>query len=237
MRISLRSGNRRIHAAAGNRQHGGAGGRSRRPGERRGGEPAWRQRPPCPFSRKPKPENAPADVIRRIYGRHRPGFSKRLTAGRMATTMITTIFRQDKATVAHVGDSRGVPDSGGENQTANHGPFLHGSPGQTGAAARAQRDDQPASLDADPQHRLRANVPLRHHDRAAVARETWCCNARTASTVSCWTTKSWRRSSNIIPGEACKRLIALAEKRQASDNVSVQIIQVWEVDQARSRAR
>ena len=34
------------------------------------------------------------------------------------------------------------------------------------------------------------------------------------------------------PGEACKRLIALAEKRQASDNISVQIVQVWEVDQA-----
>ena len=39
------------------------------------------------------------------------------------------------------------------------------------------------------------------------------------------------------PGEACKRLIALAEKRQASDNVSVQIIQVWEVEQAAQRAR
>ena len=34
------------------------------------------------------------------------------------------------------------------------------------------------------------------------------------------------------PGEACKRLIALAEKRQVSDNVSVQIIQVWEVEQS-----
>jgi serine/threonine-protein kinase len=33
------------------------------------------------------------------------------------------------------------------------------------------------------------------------------------------------------PGEACKRLMALAEKRQVSDNVSLQIIQVWDVDQ------
>jgi serine/threonine-protein kinase len=36
------------------------------------------------------------------------------------------------------------------------------------------------------------------------------------------------------PGEACKRLIALAEKRQVSDNVSVQIIQVWEVDRTKT---
>ena len=36
------------------------------------------------------------------------------------------------------------------------------------------------------------------------------------------------------PGEACKRLIALAEKRQVSDNVSVQIIQVWDVDRTKT---
>ena len=34
------------------------------------------------------------------------------------------------------------------------------------------------------------------------------------------------------PGEACKRLIEQAERRQASDNVSVQIIQVWQVEQS-----
>src|SRR5262249_25674240 len=34
------------------------------------------------------------------------------------------------------------------------------------------------------------------------------------------------------PGEACKRLLALAEKRQVSDNVSIQIVQVWEADGA-----
>jgi serine/threonine-protein kinase len=36
------------------------------------------------------------------------------------------------------------------------------------------------------------------------------------------------------PGEACKRLIGLAEKRQVSDNVSVQIVQVWEVDKSQA---
>ena len=36
------------------------------------------------------------------------------------------------------------------------------------------------------------------------------------------------------PGEACKRLIALAERRQVSDNVSVQIIQVWDVDRSKT---
>ena len=46
--------------------------------------------------------------------------------------------------------------------------------------------------------------------------------------------KFWRSSIKYHPGEACKRLIALAEKRQASDNVSLQIIQVWEVDASRS---
>jgi serine/threonine-protein kinase len=32
------------------------------------------------------------------------------------------------------------------------------------------------------------------------------------------------------PAEACKRLIGAAERRQASDNVSVQIIQVWQLE-------
>ena len=32
------------------------------------------------------------------------------------------------------------------------------------------------------------------------------------------------------PGQACKNLIALAEKRQASDNVSLQLIQVWDAN-------
>ena len=32
------------------------------------------------------------------------------------------------------------------------------------------------------------------------------------------------------PGQACKNLIALAEKRQASDNVSLQLIQVWDIN-------
>jgi serine/threonine-protein kinase len=32
------------------------------------------------------------------------------------------------------------------------------------------------------------------------------------------------------PGEACKRLMALAEKRQVSDNLSLQIVQVWDLD-------
>jgi serine/threonine-protein kinase len=36
------------------------------------------------------------------------------------------------------------------------------------------------------------------------------------------------------PGEACKRLIGLAEKRQVSDNVSLQIVQVWDVDRAKT---
>jgi serine/threonine protein kinase len=31
------------------------------------------------------------------------------------------------------------------------------------------------------------------------------------------------------PGEACKRLLALTERRQVSDNVSLQLIQVWQV--------
>src|SRR5262249_15871192 len=33
------------------------------------------------------------------------------------------------------------------------------------------------------------------------------------------------------PGQACKNLITLAEKRQADDNVSLQLIQIWDVDQ------
>src|ERR1017187_9951260 len=54
-----------------------------------------------------KPDAAPADVIRQVYETASAKiFQKAREKGRMATTMLTSIFRHDKVTVAHVGDSR-----------------------------------------------------------------------------------------------------------------------------------
>ncbi len=41
------------------------------------------------------------------------------------------------------GGFAGVFGPGGKNQADDNGPFLHVAPGETGAVARAQRDDQP----------------------------------------------------------------------------------------------
>ena len=54
-----------------------------------------------------KPETSTNDSVRRIFDEAAARiFQAAQQKGRMSTTMLVTVFRDDKATVAHVGDSR-----------------------------------------------------------------------------------------------------------------------------------
>ena len=86
--------------------------------------------------RESKPEASPADIFRQIYDTASGKlFQASREKGRMATTMLTSIFRDNKVNVAHVGDSR-VYHPGRENPPAYERPFLHVAAGQTWPAAR-----------------------------------------------------------------------------------------------------
>ena len=54
-----------------------------------------------------KPETSVNDLVREIFDQtSNKVFQESRKTGRMSTTLLTTIFRADKATIAHVGDSR-----------------------------------------------------------------------------------------------------------------------------------
>ena len=56
----------------------------------------------------------------------RPSFSgRRRSKGRMATTLLASLFRHDKVTIAHVGRFARLSDPRGENQAPHDRPFLH----------------------------------------------------------------------------------------------------------------
>ena len=80
--------------------------------------------------------------------------------GRMATTLLASLFRHDKVTIAHVGDSRAYLIRGGKIKRLTTDHSYTALAGEAGPAAGAQRHDQSAPLHPDPQHRLRADVPL-----------------------------------------------------------------------------
>ena len=148
----------------------------------------------------------------------------------MATTLLTSIFRRDTVTIAHVGDSRA---------------YLI----RAGKIKRLTTDHSYTSLQVKLGLLLERNAMLSPH-RSTLTRSIGpepICHYDISTEVlqkndiilHCSDGLYGFMLDNEIldlvikfhPGEACKRLIALAEKRQASDNVSVQIVQVWEVDQ------
>ncbi|MDB6023182.1 MAG: Protein serine/threonine phosphatase, partial [Pedosphaera sp.] len=179
-----------------------------------------------------KPETSPADLVRRIYEEASSRiYQATREQGRMATTLITSIFRHDKVTIAHVGDSRA---------------YLI----RAGKIKRLTTDHSYTSLQVKLGLLLERNAMLSPH-RSTLTRSVGSepiCHYDIATEVLQKNDIILQCSDGLYgflldneildtvvkyhPGEACKRLIAQAEKRQVSDNVSVQIVQVWEVGHA-----
>jgi serine/threonine-protein kinase len=151
--------------------------------------------------------------------------------GRMATTLLVSIFHQDRVTVAHVGDSRA---------------YLV----RAGKLRRLTTDHSYTALQVKLGLLLERNAmtsPHRSTLTRSIGYEPICHFDLTSETLmpgdillQCTDgLYGCNLDEEILdavvkyhPGEACKRLIALAEKRQVSDNVSVQIVQVWDVERS-----
>ena len=81
-----------------------------------------------------KPEATPADVARQMFDAAAAKvFQAAQDKGRMATTLLASIFRHDKVTIAHVGDSRAYLIRGGKIKRLTDRSFLYGAASETRA--------------------------------------------------------------------------------------------------------
>jgi len=184
--------------------------------------------------RERKPGTSTNDVVRRMFDAAAAQvFEAAQQKGRMATTLLVSIFRQDKVTVAHVGDSRAYLIRAGKLRrlTTDHSyTALQVKLGlllERNAMTSPHRSTLTRSIGYE---------PVCHFDLTAEALMPGDILLQcTDGLYGCNLDEEILEAVlKYHPGEACKRLIALAEKRQASDNVSLQIVQVWDVEQSQA---
>ena len=180
--------------------------------------------------REAKPDAPPVDVFRQIYDcASGKIFQASREKGRMATTMITSIFRDDKVNIAHVGDSRAYLIRAGKIRrlTSDHSyTSLQVKLGlllERNAMTSPHRSTLTRALGFDPICRYDISTEALQPGDFVLH----CSDGLYGFVLD-------EEILDIVnknhPGQACKNLIALAEKRQASDNVSLQLIQVWDVN-------
>jgi serine/threonine protein phosphatase PrpC len=178
-----------------------------------------------------QPDPATTEVVRLMFeAASAKVFQTAQNKGRMATTLIASIFRSDKVTFAHVGDSRAYLIRAGKikRMTTDHSyTALQVKLGlllERNAMTSPHRSTLTRSIGYEPIcHYDIATIPLQKDDLIVQCTDGlygYVLDEEILDAVL-----------KYHPGEACKRLIGLAEKRQVSDNVSVQIVQVWEIDQ------
>lgn len=182
--------------------------------------------------RESKPEAGPVDVFRQIYETASSKiFQASREKGRMATTMLTSIFREDKVNIAHVGDSRAYLIRQGKIRrlTSDHSyTSLQVKLGlllERNAMTSPHRSTLTRALGFDPICRYDVLAETLQPGDMVLQ----CSDGLYGFVLD---EEILDIANKYHPGQACKNLIALAEKRQASDNVSLQLIQVWDVHYA-----
>jgi len=179
-----------------------------------------------------KPENSDTDLLRGMFETAAARvFNAGQKNGRMATTLLASVFRQDRVTIAHVGDSRAYLIRMGKIRrlTTDHSyTSLQVKLGlllERNAMTSPHRSTLTRSIGYD---------PMCHYDITSQALTQGDIILQCSDGLYGFLLDEEILEAVVKyhPGEACKRLMALAEKRQVSDNVSVQIVQVWQVDNA-----
>jgi serine/threonine-protein kinase len=178
-------------------------------------------------------ETEPSDLLRSVFNRANKVIydaSDRGSApGRMATTFTVSIFRHDEMCVAHVGDSRVYLIRAGAIQrvTSDHSYVAlqvklglvkeqeaMNSPLRS-VITRSLGQDLACGYDVFKQSLAKGDIIVQCTDGLyAVLVDEEICNAAT----------------HFPPDEACRQLIALAEKRKSEDNITVQIIHINEIE-------
>jgi serine/threonine-protein kinase len=181
-----------------------------------------------------KPDASATALIRQIFDACAARvFQAAQHEGRMATTLLVSLFRHDKATIAHVGDSRAYLIRGGKIKrlTTDHSyTALQVKLGlllERNAMTSPHRSTLTRSIGYE---------PMCHYDIATQALSQGDLILQCTDGLYGYILDDEILDAVVKyhPGEACKRLLALAERRQVSDNVSVQIVQVWDVDRTKT---
>ncbi|HWV99494.1 MAG TPA: protein kinase [Candidatus Acidoferrum sp.] len=184
--------------------------------------------------REAKPETSVNDLIRGMFDSAAAKvFEAAQEKGRMATTLLASLFRHDKVTVAHVGDSRAYLVRAGKIKrlTTDHS--------YTSLQVKLGLLLERKAMTSEHRSTLTRSIgyePMCHYDITTLPLQKGDVILQCSDGLYGYLLDEEILESVVKyhPGEACKRLIALAEKRQAGDNVSVQIVQVWEVDHSPS---
>jgi serine/threonine protein phosphatase PrpC len=150
--------------------------------------------------------------------------------GRMATTLTAALFRHNEVTIAHVGDCRAYLIQGGRIQqlTSDHSyvamQLKLGLISAKEAATSDMRSLLTRSVGRDPVvqvdfHTQRVN----HGDLLVLCSDGLhhCVSEEEIAEVV----------SHVPPDEACRQLVALAEKRGTDDNLSVQVVRIDRVEE------
>ena len=101
------------------------------------------------------PEATPTDVARQMFDAAAAKvFQAAQEKGRMATTLLASIYRQRQGHGCPRGGLAGVSDPGGKIKRLTTDHSYTALQVKLGLAAGAQRHDQPQPLHSDPEHRL-----------------------------------------------------------------------------------
>lgn len=177
-----------------------------------------------------RPDASANDVVRSMFDTAAATvFQNAQQKGRMATTLLVSLYRQGRATVAHVGDSRAYLIRGGniKRLTTDHS--------YTSLQVKLGLLLERKAMTSEHRSTLTRSIgyePMCHYDISTLDLSAGDIILHCSDGLYGFLLDDEILEAVIKyhPGEACKRLIALAEKRQVSDNVSVQIIQIWDVD-------
>lgn len=181
-----------------------------------------------------EPQTTAADIARCMFDAAAlKVFQAAQEKGRMATTLLASVFRHDKVTITHVGDSRAYLIRGGKIRrlTTDHSytalQMKLGLLLERNAMTSPHRSTLTRSIGYEPT----CHYDISTEDLLKGDLILQCSDGLYGFILD---EEILEAVVKYHPGEACKRLIALAEKRQVSDNVSLQIIQVWDVDHAQT---
>ncbi len=188
------------------------------------------------------PETKPYEVLRRMFGaatqRVYETAQKDFGGKPMATTLVASLFRDRTVCVAHVGDSRSyfIRQKTIRRLTKDHVatalPVKLGLMLERQAMASPERSHLTRSVGTEPVCQPEFAMQFLHHGDFILQ----CTDGLHAYVLD-------EEMCSIVcrhhPYDACKELVALAEKRGGDDNISLQLIEIrdWEKVAQTSAAR
>jgi serine/threonine protein phosphatase PrpC len=144
---------------------------------------------------------------------------------RMATTLTVSLFRRNEVAIGHVGDSRAYLVRQGQIRqlTADHTYVAM----QLKMSFISKEDAMASELRGVLTRSIGENPTIQVDFARSVLRNRDIVIQCTDGLHGCVTENELRDCvSRMPPAEACERLVRLAEKRGSEDNISVQVLQV-----------